>query len=64
MPRVFQGLGLGLWHWPLVNAVLGIIGGGGVISPPSGIIVQNTETITWTDWRGRERRTVVERKVR
>lgn len=48
----FKGLGLGVWSWPLINALL-------VRMRPAG----NTERWKWVDWRGRERTIEVDRQI-
>jgi hypothetical protein len=51
---------LGLWNFPLLNIILSLILSDGSVS---GAGYQNEETITWVDWRGRERKIVIHRKA-
>jgi hypothetical protein len=50
---------LGIWPFPLLNALLQLIQSLRL----GGTAYQNVETITWVDWRGRERRIVIHRKA-
>ena len=50
---------LGFWRFPLLNFILG------AMATRRGVpILQNEEVITWTDWTGKERRTVIHRSVK
>jgi hypothetical protein len=51
---------LGIWHFPMLNAILRLIQSLSGASTSS-LGYQNVETITWTDWRGRERKIVIHR---
>lgn len=69
---LFQGFGLGIWKWPIVNLLLGFSQG----SRSSGLrqntaasrsltpTVSNTEKWSWIDYQGRKRVLVVERQVK
>lgn len=58
---------LGLWPWPLLNTLIHITQNQTQPTPTStpegGSVLENKETVTWTDWRGEERTIRIEREV-
>jgi hypothetical protein len=50
---------LGIWVFPLLNVLLQLIRLAKFNRPA----YQNIETITWTDWRGKERRIEIHRNA-
>lgn len=55
------------WAYPLLNLVLGVVervrsrGVQGMVRQP---VMTNLEEITWIDWKGRERKTVIHREIK
>jgi len=61
----FNGFGLGIWRWPLLNILLGLRGTSGAgekrgLAPT----MANEERWTWTDSKGRKRELVIHREVK
>lgn len=64
---------LGLWPWPLLNTIIHVTRSQPTPTPrtPSpgggeeerGNVLENEETVTWTDWRGEERTIRITREV-
>ena len=55
---------LGLWGWPLFNFLLERLQSRKKFFSFEGGMLQNEEVIIWVDWEGKERKTVIHRKVR
>lgn len=64
----FQGFGLGIWRWPLINILLErfetrgtmSIRGRGSLTPT----MANVERWEWVDHRGRRRELVIHREIK
>ena len=59
--RRFEGFGLGLWWFPILNFLLSLSGRSASVSTTA---LENIEEIVWVDWEGKERRTAIHRKVK
>lgn len=59
----FEGFGLGLWWWPIINLLMEILSSRQMGARASEVKLENIEEIEWTDWKGRTRTIKIHREV-
>ena len=54
----------GFWQWPIVNILMDVFGSRTLRKSSLRPTVANEETWTWTDYKGRPRKLIIQREVK